>query len=76
MKTFPKVDKKIPIPPRINSWVDYLESLKVGDSFLVDSKKEALKTIVSAHRAKVKITTRKTKRGRLGGVCYRVWRIG
>lgn len=75
MKKFPKIDRGVPIPPVINSWVDYLQSLEPGQSFLLPARKEVAKVIVNAQRAKVAITTRKVKRGRIGGHAFRVWRV-
>jgi len=69
LKTY-SVDKNIPLP-RKGPWkYDFpWEDMDIGDSFVVESAKEALAAGTRAKALDIQITTRKE------GTSYRVWRL-
>lgn len=68
---WPVVENGIKIPDPINSWVDYLNSLEVGQSFRVPNKAVANKIVMTAWRLKVNITQRRIQKSN----AIRIWRI-
>lgn len=64
-----KIESGIPLPRRYE-WAKIFQSMKIGDSFLVDSNAQAQSAAVSAARFGMKLCTRRQEDGKT-----RVWRI-
>lgn len=71
-----KVEKGIPIPPRCASlfggWRTLLDSMEIGDSFLVDDVKmrDRVLRVNCKDRRGMKVVSRK-----INGEGYRIWRV-
>lgn len=66
-----KIEKNIPIPPirrRPGTQMAFLSRLRIGDSFLIQSKQVSTWYSLSK-KSKIKITARKEK------CSHRIWRI-
>lgn len=64
-----KVDKGIPIPPKIRSglYMPTFRKMKVGDSVFLKSKKEVGSVYGTVHKYGFKVAIRKVNNG------YRMW---
>lgn len=69
-----QIESGIPCPPRgyqLKRWEAELKSMKVDQSFLVDTENERNCILMAAKRHGVSVTTRKDEKGK----GWRIWRI-
>ena len=76
-----KVEKNIPIPPRgqvRNSSLkfDFLDTMEVGDSFLVTGKNEVPRVFQAMKARNMRMTQRMVKQGNAKTTVWRVWYKG
>ena len=64
-----KIDKDVPMPKYRSMMGQTLQALKVGDSFVVESKSEMVNARSTAVKAKIRIRVRTQDDG-----TYRIWR--
>ena len=75
-----KVEKGIPIPPRtggiVGSKFDFLDTMEVGDSFVVTGKNEVPRVFQAMKARNMRMSQRLIKRGDNKTTKWRVWYVG
>ncbi len=71
MKPAPKLESRVPIPPKFkHGWAAVIRSMTPGQSFTVNTEAERNQILRSAQHHRLAVTSRK-----LNGSGYRIWKL-